>query len=49
MAVYKLHTFLLYLEEIITFLRDPESHMKHINEIMGELLKAKVTIKFQKF
>lgn len=48
LAGYKWQTCLVYLDDIIIFSKDAESHLRHVEQILSALHKANVTIKLGK-
>ena len=49
LAQYKWQTCLIYIDDIIIFSNDEESHFKHVDQILSALSEASVTIKLKKF
>ena len=47
LAAYRWQTFLVYLDDIIIFSRDIESHFQHVEEVLAALSRANITLKLK--
>ena len=48
LAQFKWQTCLIYIDDIIIFSRDEESHLRHVDQVLEALHRANVTIKLSK-
>ena len=48
LAAYKWQTCLVYLDDIVIFSRDIESHFRHVEEVLMALQRANITLKLRK-